>query len=187
MTAASAALAPADPGTPELVVLLTEDGVPCGTAPKSQVHHTATPLHLAFSCWVLDGTGRTLLTRRADTKRTWPGVWTNSFCGHPGPGEEPVEAVHRRAGDELGTAVGAVAPVLPTFRYRARMADGTVENEVCPVFTATLSAELAPNPDEVGAWRWVHLDELRAEVAADPSPFSPWMLLQLEQLPAALA
>ena len=185
MTAADTC-APVATRATELVVLLTEDGVPCGTAPKSQVHHTATPLHLAFSCWVLDGAGRTLLTRRADTKRTWPGVWTNSFCGHPGPGEEPADAVHRRAADELGTAVSAVAPVLPTFRYRARMADGTVENEVCPVFTAALAADLVPDPDEVGAWRWVGLDELRAEVARDPSPFSPWMLLQLQQLPADL-
>ena len=167
----------------ELVVLLTEDGTPCGTAPKAQVHHRSTPLHLAFSCWVLDGAGRTLLTRRADVKRTWPGAWTNSFCGHPGPGEEPAAAVHRRAADELGTLVGDVAPALPTFRYRAVMPDGTVENEVCPVFTATLRGGLAPDPSEVGATRWVSFADLRDEVAADPSPFSPWMLMQLRELP----
>ncbi|WP_432488297.1 isopentenyl-diphosphate Delta-isomerase [Kineococcus sp. SYSU DK018] len=183
MTAPSCA--PATAASTELVVLLTEDGVPCGTAPKAQVHHSATPLHLAFSCWVLDDSGRTLLTRRAEVKRTWPGVWTNSFCGHPGPGEEPVAAVHRRAADELGTLVTAVAPVLPRFRYRAEMADGTVENEVCPVFTASLAADLAPDPAEVGDWRWVHLDDLRAEVEQDASPFSPWMLLQLAELPVA--
>ncbi|MGI4895206.1 MAG: isopentenyl-diphosphate Delta-isomerase [Janthinobacterium lividum] len=168
----------------ELVVLLTEDGMPCGTAPKADVHHTSTPLHLAFSCWIVDESGRTLLTRRADVKRTWPGAWTNSFCGHPGPGEEPVDAVHRRATDELGTTVVDVSTALPTFRYRAVMPDGTVENEVCPVFTARLGGPLAPDPSEVGATRWVDLQDLRAEVARDPSPFSPWMLLQLAQLPA---
>jgi isopentenyl-diphosphate delta-isomerase len=169
--------------TTELVVLLTEDGTPCGTAPKSEVHHTATPLHLAFSCWVLDDGGRTLLTRRAASKRTWPGVWTNSFCGHPGPGEEPADAVVRRVVQELGTTVVDVAPVLPHFRYRAVMADGTVENEVCPVFTARLAGDLDPSPEEVDDVRWLHLDELRTEVAADPSPFSPWMVWQLEQFP----
>ena len=170
----------------ELVVLLTEDGTPCGTALKSQVHHTSTPLHLAFSCWLLDDAGRTLLTRRAATKRTWPGVWTNSFCGHPGPGEEPAAAVVRRSVQELGIEVEAVTSLLPSFRYRAVMADGTVENEVCPVFTARIatgSGELAPDPDEVDEFRWVHLDELREQIVADPSPFSPWMLWQWEQFP----
>ncbi|PRY13412.1 isopentenyl-diphosphate Delta-isomerase [Kineococcus rhizosphaerae] len=175
-------LAPADPTAQtgvELVVLLTDDGTPCGTAPKADVHHTSTPLHLAFSCWIFDAEGRTLLTRRAAVKRTWPGAWTNSFCGHPGPGEEPADAVTRRAVQELGAPVAGVEPLLPSFRYRAVMDDGIVENEICPVFSARLDGDLVPDPDEVDAVRWVGLDELRAEVAADPSPFSPWMLLQL--------
>jgi len=165
----------------ELVVLLTDDGTPCGTAPKADVHHTSTPLHLAFSCWIVDDTGRTLLTRRARSKRTWPGVWTNSFCGHPGPGEEPADAVARRVVQELGAHVSDVEPLLPNFRYRAVMADGTVENEVCPVFSARLVGELDPDPSEVEEFRWVSMAELRDLVATDPEPFSPWMRWQLEQ------
>ncbi|WP_432561922.1 isopentenyl-diphosphate Delta-isomerase [Kineococcus sp. SYSU DK003] len=175
-------LAPTADPTTELVVLLTEDGTPCGTARKADVHHTSTPLHLAFSCWILDDAGRTLLTRRAAVKRTWPGVWTNSFCGHPGPGEEPADAVVRRAVQELGAPVEGVEPLLPNFRYRAVMDDGTVENEVCPVFSARLAGELHLDPDEVDDSRWVDLAGLRALVAADPQPFSPWMRWQLEQL-----
>ncbi|PPK92651.1 isopentenyl-diphosphate delta-isomerase [Kineococcus xinjiangensis] len=169
--------------TPELVVLLDEDGRPCGTALKSEVHHTSTPLHLAFSCWFLDEHGRTLLTQRAAAKRTWPLVWTNSVCGHPAPGEDPVDAVHRRAADELGVRVADVRPLLPDFRYRAVMADGIVENEICPVYAARALGAPIPDPDEVGDWRWVDLAELRAEVHRDPRPFSPWMLDQLAQLP----
>jgi isopentenyl-diphosphate delta-isomerase len=175
-----------DRGEPELVVLLTEDGTPCGTAPKSEVHHRDTPLHLAFSCWVLDDDGRTLLTRRAEVKRTWPGVWTNTYCGHPAPGEDVADAVARRARDELGCEVHDVRLLLPRFRYRAVMADGTVENEICPVYAARLATQPVPNPAEIGAMSWVPLAELTRLVADDPDKLSPWAREQLPQLSSIL-
>ena len=182
MTALDIAPAPPTPAD-ELVVLLDDDLQPCGTASKLEVHHRATPLHLAFSCWVLADDGQhVLLTRRAATKRTFPGLWTNTFCGHPAPGESFGSAVDRRADDELGTAVRDVAAVLPEFRYTATMPDGTMENEFCPVFTARLATEPAPNPDEVDDLRWVALDELPALLAAAPEHPSPWMREQWPQL-----
>ncbi|HET8600753.1 MAG TPA: isopentenyl-diphosphate Delta-isomerase [Segeticoccus sp.] len=171
----------------ELVVLLDEQGAPCGTADKRTVHHTATPLHLAFSCWLFDDAGRTLLTRRASTKRTWPGIWTNSFCGHPGPDEPMAEAIRRRARDELGLEITDLETVLPDFRYRAVMADGTVENEICPVHWARPVGEPVPNPDEVDELRWVDVTELTTLLEADPDRYSPWMHDELAQLAPRLA
>src|SRR6188508_3412393 len=95
------------------VVLLDDFGRPTGYALKEDVHHADTPLHLAFSCYLVDPTGLVLITRRALSKRSWPGVWTNSFCGHPAPGESPEEAVARRASQELGIEVAEVTSVLP--------------------------------------------------------------------------
>ena len=167
---------------PELVVLLDEEGRPAGTAPKNEVHHLRTPLHLAFSCWVVDDAGRTLLTRRAATKRTWPGVWTNTFCGHPAPGEEMHAAVRRRARDELGCTVDGIRSLLPDFRYRAVMADGTVENEICPVFGARLASPPVPNPEEIGDLAWIPVADLPLIAREDPDRLSPWMREQLPRL-----
>ena len=105
----------------ELVVLASAAGEPIGTAPKAEVHTSDTPLHFAFSAWLTCG-GKVLVTRRALGKLTWPGVWTNAFCGHPAPGEETDDAVLRRASFELGIApsdLSAPRLILPDFSYRA--------------------------------------------------------------------
>jgi isopentenyl-diphosphate delta-isomerase len=165
-----------------LVQVVDDDGTPLRTVPKASVHGTETPLHLAFSCHVEDGEGRVLVTRRALTKATWPGVWTNSFCGHPAPGEPVEDAVRRRAREELGLEIEALAPILPDFRYRAVDASGLVENEICPVFRAQAVGEPAPSSDEVCEWEWTTPERLRAAVVAAPYAFSPWLRLQLQQL-----
>lgn len=169
----------------ELVVLLSEDGTAIGTAQKATVHTRETPLHLAFSCHVFNAAGELLVTRRAITKLTWPGVWTNSFCGHPAPGEAMLAAVARRAERELGITLDSVALALPDFRYRAIDASGTVENEICPVFIAVTSDVPRPAADEVVECEWVDARALLESLEKSPWAFSPWLTLQLPALDAA--
>ncbi|MGV8895061.1 MAG: isopentenyl-diphosphate Delta-isomerase [Rhodoglobus sp.] len=173
-----------NPQHPEQVVLLDNDAMPIGVADKIDVHTTDTALHLAFSCHIYNADGEVLVTRRALSKLTWPGVWTNSFCGHPAP-EEPMDvAIRRRAQFELGITVDSLEIVLPDFRYRAVDASGIVENEVCPVYRAVTADTVAPNPAEVAEFAWVTPSELHAAAAATPFAFSPWLGWQLEQLTA---
>lgn len=168
------------------VILLDHDGTPSGTAPRASVHTMSTPLHLAFSCHLVREDGAVLLTRRSLDKRTWPGVWTNAFCGHPRRGESFEEAISRHARDELGLEVQGIRPVLPEFRYRAVDASGIVENEMCPVFTASPLTEPTPNPAEVMELRWVDAETLTALVRLAPWTLSPWSVAQLEQLDGRL-
>ncbi|MEP6482315.1 MAG: isopentenyl-diphosphate Delta-isomerase [Rhodoglobus sp.] len=168
----------------EQVVLVDDDGAAIGTADKLAVHSADTPLHLAFSCHVYSPAGEVLVTRRALGKLTWPGVWTNSFCGHPAPGESLEGAIARRALYELGITVSDLEVVLPDFRYRAVDASGIVENEICPVYRATTLDAVAPNPDEVAEFQWVDPAALHDAAVAAPYAFSPWLGWQLEQLRA---
>ena len=170
-------------GAPELVVLLDEDGQAIGTADKAGVHHADTPLHLAFSCYLFDDTGNVLVTQRALHKRTFPGVWTNSCCGHPAPGEPLDDAVRRRVEQELGTSVTDLRLVLPRFRYHAEQ-DGVVENEMCPVFVGFASGDVSPDPDEVGEARWEPWQPFRAGVLDGTRAVSVWCREQVALLPA---
>lgn len=168
--------------TYERVVLVDDDGIPVGTAAKADVHRPDTPLHLAFSCHLVDAAGRVLITRRSLTKATWPGVWSNSFCGHPGPGEALENAVRRRARFELGVELSGLRLALPRFRYRAVDASGVVENEICPVFVAHAAGPIAPRPDEVMEFAWVSGLSLGRSVRSTPAVFSPWLVLQARRL-----
>jgi isopentenyl-diphosphate Delta-isomerase len=167
----------------EEVVLLAEDGAAIGTAAKSEVHHQDTPLHLAFSCYVFDEAGRFLITRRASHKPTFGGVWTNSACGHPAPGEPIEDAVRRRVGQELGLTLDDLRLVLPRFRYRAVMDNGVTENEMCPVFVATTRDAVRLDPEEVDDHEWVDWPSFRAEVLDGSRDVSSWCVEQVTALP----
>lgn len=164
------------------VVLVDDDGNPIGRAPKAAVHGLDTPLHLAFSCHVRNSDGLVLVTRRALGKQSWPGVWTNSFCGHPKPAEPVLDAVRRRADFELGLDLDDIELALPVFRYRASDASGIVENEVCPVYLATTSGEPELHRDEVAEYAWADPVALGESIRLTPWAFSPWLVLQAQHL-----
>jgi isopentenyl-diphosphate delta-isomerase len=157
----------------EMVVLVDDDGRAIGTMPKRVVHHGETPLHRAFSAYLFDDAGRLLVTRRAEDKATFPGMWTNTVCGHPGPDEDDGAAIARRAGAELGLAVGDLRPALPEYRYRAEFR-GVVENEICPVYIGRFTGDPAPDPTEVGEWELLHWAAFRRRQEREGDAWSPW-------------
>ena len=168
----------------ELIVLVDERGTPTGTAEKRSSHHGRTPLHLAFSCYVFDDDGALLITRRALTKDVWPGVWSNTVCGHPAPGESIPDAIRRRLDHELGMTASEIEIVLPDHLYRAPAFRGVVEYEFCPVYVAREAGRPRPNGVEVqdcARVGWERFVEL-ALADKDGDTYSWWCKNQLLEL-----
>lgn len=157
---------------PEEVVLVDEENRFLGTMPKLEAHGAVTPLHRAFSLFLFNRQGKLLLQQRSRAKKTWPLVWSNSVCGHPGLGEETKDAVARRLAYELGMHATHVEEMSP-YRYTF-VRDGVMENEICPIFFGLSDAEPKPNPDEVEAIRWTEWGDFLKEIGEKPGFYSEW-------------
>jgi len=155
----------------EIVVLVDERDRQRGTALKLAAHR-AGELHRAFSVFVFDPAGRVLLQQRATTKYHGGGLWTNTCCGHPRPGEDVVDAGERRLVEEMGFR--ATLRHVGTFMYRADVGEGLVEHEFDHVLVGGFEGEPEPDPAEVGAWRWLSPETALAECSARAAHFTPW-------------
>jgi isopentenyl-diphosphate delta-isomerase len=171
----------------EQIVFVNEDGTPTGeVGPKLESHTANTKRHLAFSCYIFRRSDNMFLaTQRALSKKVWPGVWTNSVCGHPAPGESIKDAIHRRAAYEIGlTDLRDIRCVLPKYTYTTPPYNGIIENEFCPVFIAYVDDEPKPNPEEVEAYEWLDWSDYAARLHDDPEAMSYWAKDQYKQLKA---
>ncbi len=165
----------------DMIVFVDENNEPIGTSPKLAAHDADTKLHRAFSVFIFNRKGELLLQQRALSKKTWPGTWSNSCCGHVMLHETVEAAAKRRLNFELGMSGVELKVVLPKFRYRAEKG-GVVENELCPVLVGFTEAEPKPNPSEVNAVRYVNWTDFRTEVAIPENEYSPWAIDEVEQL-----
>jgi len=154
------------------LILVNAQNRAIGRAEKRQVHEAGL-LHRAFSIFLIDPAGRILLQQRHPAKYHSGGLWTNSCCGHPHPGEQTVRAAQRRLGEELG----ASCPLRFGFltRYDTRFANGLIENEIVYVYFGLAPADITPNPEEISALELVSLAELKAEVTTSPEAYSFWL------------
>jgi isopentenyl-diphosphate Delta-isomerase len=140
---------------PIMLELVNENGRTIGTAEKLSAHVAPGRLHRAFSVFLFDDDGRLLLQRRALEKYHSPGVWSNTCCGHPYPGEQPFVAAARRTAEELGIAP-ALLQEAGIVRYNHQdPASGLVEQEYNHLFVGLVRQELRPDPGEIGETSFV--------------------------------
>ena len=165
----------------DMIVMVDENNIPIGTERKLPAHDGDTKLHRAFSVFLFNDKGELLLQQRALAKKTWPGVWSNSACGHVMLHETVEDAAQRRLKYELGVTGTELRVVLPDFRYRAEK-DGVMENEICPVLVGFVSGQPRPNPAEVNDLRWVDWNSFLSHVSDPGNGFSPWAIKEVELL-----
>lgn len=155
----------------ERVILVDAGDAPIGTAGKLEAHERGA-LHRAFSVFAVNARGEILLQRRAAAKYHGGGLWSNSCCGHPRPGEPTAEAARRRLQEELG--IDCPLQRVFSFTYRAQMPGGLTEHEIDHVFAGRIECDPRPDPAEVEAWRWATPEEILRSLRAEPSAYTPW-------------
>ncbi len=163
--------------TTEQVILVDEQNREVGADEKLRAHQSGA-LHRAFSVFVFDTGGRLLLQRRARGKYHSGGLWSNTACGHPRPGEETGAAARRRLREEMGFECELREAF--DFTYRAELDDGLVEHEYDVVFVGEFAGEPVPDSSEVEEWRWVGMDELRRDLRTEPARYTFWLKVAVE-------
>jgi isopentenyl-diphosphate delta-isomerase len=165
----------------DYVVLVNSKNKPLGTMSKLAAHSGNTPLHRGFSLFLFNQEGELLLQQRSRKKKTWPGVWSNSVCGHPMLDESVIDAARRRLLFELGIKNAEISVALADYRYRVEK-DGIVENEICPVMVGITSESPKPNPSEVEEVRFIPWKMWLLEIKNNPEGYSPWCVEETKLL-----
>ncbi len=165
----------------DLVVLVDADDRELGTMEKQAAHLNGGALHRAFSVFVVDDACRLMLQKRASDKYHFGGLWTNTCCSHPRPGETAIDAARRRLREEMG--IDAPLQACGTFVYEAHdESSGLTERELDHVFVARYSGEPTLNANEAEDWRWVELSELQESLEREPHRYTPWLPLALKKI-----
>jgi isopentenyl-diphosphate Delta-isomerase len=155
----------------EQLILVDEGNRAIGRAGKTAVHRAGL-LHRAFSIFIVDERGRIVLQQRNLKKYHSGGLWANSCCGHPRPGERTMAAAHRRLHEELGVTSALSFGFFA--RYRTELDHGMHENEFVYVYFGRLEAEPQPHPDEVAEVAFLPFDDICRRIERDPDSFTVW-------------
>ncbi len=161
------------------VVLVDENDNEIGTMEKIEAHRNGGHLHRAFSIFVFNPDGLILLQLRARQKYHAGGLWTNTTCSHPFPGEPVTNAAHRRLKEEMGFDTDLEE--IFSFVYRADVGNGLTEYEYDHVLVGIYDGPVRPNPEEAEGYAWVRWDWLKEDVKKHPEIYTPWFVKIMEQ------
>jgi isopentenyl-diphosphate Delta-isomerase len=153
------------------VILVDHTDKETGVMEKMEAHRKAL-LHRAISVFIFNTKGEWLLQRRALDKYHSGGLWTNTCCSHPYPGETNLDASNRRLAEEMGMEAGLKE--LFSFIYKEKLDHDLTEHELDHVFFG-ISDELPQiNTREVMDWKYVNYFNLYKEIQSNPENYTVW-------------
>lgn len=163
----------------EEVILVNDKDEPIGTMEKLEAHQKG-KLHRAFSVFLFNTEGQLLLQRRALHKYHSGGLWTNTCCSHPRPGEDTLLAAHRRLIEEMG--LQAELTFKTSFLYKSEFENGLTEHELDHVFTGSCNAVPQPNKEEVDSYEWLSPEAIKQDILSNPEKYTTWFRIAMRDL-----
>jgi isopentenyl-diphosphate Delta-isomerase len=165
------------------VILVDENDQQVGLLEKMEAHRQGL-LHRAFSVFIFNTKNQLMLQQRALDKYHSGGLWTNTCCSHPAPGESLETACHRRLREEMGFDTGL--EFVTSFIYKAELNQRLTEHEFDHVYIGTYEENPVINRTEVAAWKFMDLDELEEDLAMNPDNYTVWFKIIYSKVKAHL-
>ena len=161
------------------VILVDKNDVQIGTMEKMEAHKRGL-LHRAFSIFIFNSNGEFLLQQRAPNKYHNGGLWTNTCCSHPLPGENVLKAAYRRLSEEMGF-ITSLSPAF-NFIYNATFDNGLTEHEFDHVFTGIYEGEIKADKTEVSDYCYKKLKDIDDSLQTHPQKYTEWFKIALPQI-----
>jgi isopentenyl-diphosphate Delta-isomerase len=161
------------------VILVNENDRQTGIAGKMEAHKKGL-LHRAVSVFIVNSDGKWILQRRAFDKYHSNGLWTNTCCTHPVPGESNIGSAKRRLKEEMGIECKLVE--LFTFIYQEKLDNELTEHEYDHVFFGISDKDPVINILEVEDWEAVSYEDLNSDILKNPSDYTYWFKEMYEKV-----
>ena len=163
----------------EKIILVDKNDLAIGEMEKMEAHEKAV-LHRAFSIFVFNGQNKLMLQQRALSKYHSPGLWTNTCCSHPRPGEPVLNAGHRRLMEEMG--FDCEIEKIFDFIYKAKLDQGLTEHEFDHVLFGRYNDKPVINPKEVASWKWMKMEDVAEDMMVNPKKYTVWFRIAFERV-----
>jgi isopentenyl-diphosphate delta-isomerase len=162
------------------VVLVDKNDNEIGLLEKVKAHLNGGNLHRAFTIFIFDKNGKTLIAQRSIKKMLWPLYWDSACASHPVQNEGYVEAGKRRLLEELGFLCDL--EVIDRFEYKEKYQNLGSENEVCTTLIGYFNGDIHPVSDEVADYKWISIGNLKKDMVKNPNKYAIWFKIALDRL-----